>query len=403
MAGVEFAKFSLSNLSEMDIHFDLNKRKVCDHSNISIDKNLVEKDYFINASNWEEVKERINSTVEEADKKNPPKRVRKDRKHLFTLCVTCPPELEGTSQEDLFYKKAFEVLSQEVPIEAGEVHKDEKHQYYDTKKKSMEVSRNHCHFFGACLTNDGRINAHDLINQERCQRVNDVIQQMCLDEFGISYQTGLGRSGEKKTVEQLKAESETSYQAGLVKEKIQQQEQLSMEISQKISEIAEMNSIVQMNTSIIKKQDEKIITQKEAIQENEKVIEEQFSSIKTNKKKIREQEEKVTDLGNEIQTRQNTLESLCNSLFTRFKEAYEAVSKLLENFFQNETERYADVMTEMIEPMRTGSQAINVLERAVREKTEPEKKYIKQLETSTIKLEKLVEENEIDEDEEIEL
>jgi hypothetical protein len=251
MAGVEFAKYGGSALGELSVHFDNEIRadEKTVHSNVTINKELTYKNYYIGADSYQEIVEKIDNIIEEADAKNPPKRVRKDRKVWFSLEVPCPPELEGTDQEDIFYKKVFEMYKEYLPgLVGGVVNKDEKHEYLDSKK-GWVISRNHAHFLGASLTKDGRINTHDLITKEMCQKVNDDIQELCLKEWGISYQTGEGRQGAKKTVEQLKSESAVRLQEKLAKEGLdvvytmrQEKDTLQGELKEKTADLEKINS-----------------------------------------------------------------------------------------------------------------------------------------------------------------
>ncbi len=246
MAGVEFAKYGGSALGELSVHFDNDIRadEKTVHSNATINKELTCNNYYVNASSYQEIVDKIENIIEEADATNPPKRIRKDRKTWFSLEVPCPPELEGTDQEDIFYQKVFDMYKEYLPgLVAAVINKDEKHEYLDSKKGEWVISRNHGHFIGACLTKDGRINAHDLITKEMCQKVNDDIQSLCLKEGGISYQTGEGRQGAKKTVEQLKSESAVRLQEKLAKEGLdvvvnmrQEKETLQEEINDKSEE-----------------------------------------------------------------------------------------------------------------------------------------------------------------------
>ena len=246
MAGVEFRKYGSSSLGEMRCHFDNDVRadENTIHSNKTINKEETYKNYYIGASDYQEIVDKIDTIIEEADANNPPKRLRKDRKVSFSLEVPCPPELEGTDQEDIFYQKAFEMYKDYIPgLVGGVVNKDEKYRYLDSRKGEWVTTRNHIHLLGACLTEDGRINAHDLLTKEMCQKVNDDIQALCLSEWGISYQTGEGRQGTKKTVEQLKSESAVRLQEKLAKEGLdvvvnmrQEKETLQEEINNKSEE-----------------------------------------------------------------------------------------------------------------------------------------------------------------------
>lgn len=401
MAGVEFAKYSSGNLGELDIHFDLDKRKKCDHSNRDIDRTKVKHDYYIGVRDWEEAKDKIEETVRKADEENPPKRVRADRKHWFCLEVPCLPEIEGTGEEDVFYKMVFEMYKKYLPgLVGGEVHKDEKHTYFDPQKKEYVESLNHLHLFGACLTDDGRINAKSLISPEMCKRVNDDIQQLCLERYGVSYQTGEGRRGSKKTVEQLKAESEVSLQGQLAKEKIEivrakseEEQKLNASIEQKTEELTEKTTAIRVNEKVIVDQIEQINEQKEEISENEKTIEMQVGTMNTNKKKITEQVEKIEALETEYEKKKSNIEFLCENLMTRFYNCYKAICRLMACLFDEDKCEQADEVAEKTdEIIRTGRKSIEGIKRSIDKKEEPRQEHIETLKKADEDLEEILEE-----------
>ena len=271
MAGVEFGKYGASALGEMGVHYDTQLRMddTINHSNKDIDRTRTHLNYSIGVASWNELVEKCEKAATDADALNPPKRVRKDRKYYFSLEVYCPPELVDTPQEDEFFQKVYEMYKEYLPIQGGFVHKDERHEYYDSKKDEMVMSRDHMDLFGACITSDGRLNCHDLINKEMCQKVNDDIQAMCLKEFQVSYQTGEGRTGSYKSVEELKQESQVRLEEKLAKE----------EVTIKKNTIKEMDDIIKMNENIISSQDAQIEEQATTISQNNDVLETQKKAL----------------------------------------------------------------------------------------------------------------------------
>lgn len=403
MAGVEFAKFGGSAFGEMGIHFDneLRADERATHSNKTINRELTCNNYYIGATTYREIVERTTNLISETDAINPPKRVRKDRKVSFSLEVPCPPEIEGTDQEDVFYKKAFEMYKEYLPgITGAVVHKDEKHEYYDSKKDEYCVSRNHMHILGACLTKDGRINCRDLINTEMCQKVQDDIQTLCLQEWGISYQTGEGRSGSKKTVEQLKAESEVSLQGKLAREKIEtvrekseEEQKLNASIEQKTEELSEKTTAIQANEKVIVDQIEQINEQKEEISENEKTIEMQVGTMNTNKKKITEQVNKIEVLETEYERTKLNIEYLCENLMARFYNCYKAICKMLAHFLEaDKREQINEVADKTDDIIRTGRKSIEGIKRSIDKKEEPKQEHINTLKKVDEDLEEILDE-----------
>lgn len=302
MAGVEFAKYNLTQGHELGVHLDndIRSNKGINHSNITINKDLTHLNYYLGVNTYTELMSKIEEKVIYADQHHPNKRKSKKRKEMFSLEVPCPPELEGTPQEDDFYKKVYDMYKKMLPGIVGAcIHKDEKHEYYDSKKQEMMLSRNHMHILGACITKDGRCHTSDTITPEVCQKVQDDIQNLCLEEYGISYQTGEGRTGEKKTVEELKAESQVKLQEKLAKENLTVVEELREEKEILKAEVEESDAIVKMNENIIFQQDEQI-------SHNQEILNEILDNISKSKEELVEVKKEVSDT-NAILTKFNKL------------------------------------------------------------------------------------------------
>lgn len=259
MAGAEFAKFKQHQMAEMQVHFDQEIRGRVNHSNESIDPNLTQDNYYLGANSYEDMLRSMDNKITYADKYHPNQRQSNRRKECFTLEVPCPPELEDTPEEDKFYQLVYDMYSAYLPgIVGGCVHKDEKHDYYDSAKGDMVTSRNHMHIIGACITQDGRCHTSDTINKQMCQRVNDDIQALCLNTWGISYQTGEGRKGKKKTVEELKQQSQIALQQKLAKEGLIVVTEMRVEKKELENTIEDLSMLEQAYTANIQQQENTI-------------------------------------------------------------------------------------------------------------------------------------------------
>lgn len=278
MAGVEFKKYAMSQAGELEVHYDseIRANERVHHSNRNINPALTHLNYYIGASNYQDIVQRMERAVERADAEHPPQRVKKDRKHWYILNVPCPPELEGTKEEDIFYKKVYEMYREYLPIAGAAIHKDEGHEYYDYRKDKDVVSRNHMDIMGACITPDGRCNCKALISPQMCKKVNDDVQKMCLEEWGISYQTGEGRKGKYKSVEQLKQESQVALETKLAKEGLEVVQELRQEKKDLQKDVSELKEIEAATTSHISMQDKQI-------ERNQKTIDLQNAEIAAKK------------------------------------------------------------------------------------------------------------------------
>lgn len=367
MAGVEFAKLGSGSLGEMGVHFDNEIRGDArvHHSNETINQELTHLNSYIGVENYQELVERVQNIIEETDAKNPPKRVRKDRKVSFSLEIPCPPQLEGTDQEDIFYQKTFEMYKELLPGTVGMViHKDEKHEYYDSKKDAMVVSRNHAHLLGACLTNDERINCKDLINQEMCQKANDMIQDLCLKEWGISYQTGEGRVGKRKSVEELKQESQVSLQDKLAKENLQ----VVCEAREEVEELEDKKKTLTNeieDLKLIKEVDERQVKEKDKeLEQIEVKISRNQAYLGTLQEKVEETITELDKVQNKLKTRQSLVEKFddaLKNLFTRFNKAYTQMQKIFDHWIKADLKKYKELVNKADKPIQKGNKAMETL------------------------------------------
>ena len=360
MAGVEFSKQGTSALGEMSVHFDneIRGNSKINHSNINIDPSLTRLNYYIGVESYEEIVHKIEEKIKEADAINPPKRLRKDRKTWFSLDVPCPPELEGTLEEDKFFQMYFDLLKENgLPVIAVIIHKDEKHQYYDRNKKEMSSSRDHGHYMGACITKDGRCNCKDLINPEMCRKVQDLIQEMCLKEWGFSYQTGEGRRGRHKTVEQLKQESQIALQEKLARENVDvvfRMRQEKKELAKSIEELDEARKI----------KEEMVALQNTTIDKNEAKIADQHIIINDQEQAISDKEQQKHDLDIQINIKTRIIEKLNDALTNlvgRFKDTCIRLFELLGHWVDKDINTYEEIRKKMEAPLNKGKTAIRVL------------------------------------------
>lgn len=347
MAGVDFKKYGSSSFGEMSVHFDneIRGNANVEHSNSTINKDLTHLNYYIGVKSYSELVDKCDELITKTDAINPP-RPRKDRRVAFSLYVSCPPELEGTDQEDIFYQKVFSMYKTYLPGLIGAVvHKDEKHEYYDSKKGKFCISRNHMHVLGACLTNDGRINCKSLLTRAMCKKVNDDIQEFCLNEWGISYQTGEGRKGAKKTVEQLKAESEVALQAKLAKEGLTL-------ISEKKKELKAVETSI-VDLTILEQ------TKQESLQSLQEQLNEVNDELTVKQAEVTALNTKV----NQLHSIYQKIKKAFDTLFNKFSQTVSKIDTFLATYRHQNPKKYEEVLTKAEPSIQKGKTAIETLEK----------------------------------------
>ena len=146
---------------------------------------------------------------------------RKDRMDVCFLEIPFPKELSGFDTET--YEKGQRWIvrvvecirdvyrgKMDITILPGVVHVDEVHDYYHVEKDMMRESVFHAHI--PCMTvntETGSFNGKWFSSREHMRKVNNSIQKMSMEEFGVSFLTG-EKYKSLKTVERLKAESEAA-------------------------------------------------------------------------------------------------------------------------------------------------------------------------------------------------
>lgn len=233
MAGVNWKKVTTQTAGAMKRHLGQYEREHGNHSNEHIDKKLSHLNYCIGCDDFSDAFTAMKKRVAEVDKLHPPDRKRADRKTACFLEIPCPNELRLQGKSDDFFAKSFEVMQEffgEENVHGGFVHKDELHEYRD-KDGSLKMSMEHMHLLvsayaewqqkdkktGEMVERKG-INGKNFETRPRLNKLNDMMQEMCQSEFGVSFNTG--EKPQKKSVERLKNESALREKADALRDEV---------------------------------------------------------------------------------------------------------------------------------------------------------------------------------------
>ncbi len=250
MASIDIAKMEPAALMGLDVHFENSIRMRAKHSNFEIDTSRTDQNYFLGCTSWRDAADRIGDFVQQTDERQPPKRVRKDRKTWLSIYIPCPKAISdlGPEAERQFFEEVYALLDMEIPsgLFGGVIHLDEQHTYKDhydkeTKEWIDAESLNHGHYWAAAYTPEKGINCSTLCSPEFFKHLQDAVQAMVMEQFGISYQTGdykrtKDQARYKKTVEELKLQS-TQYEVQAVQ---QQLDNITAKISEKQNELQQV-------------------------------------------------------------------------------------------------------------------------------------------------------------------
>lgn len=319
MASVNWKKVTTQTAGAMKRHFGQYERENGNHSNEHIDKKLSHRNYCIGCDDFSDAFNAMKKRVAEVDKMYPPDRKRADRKTACFLEIPCPNELRLQGKSDDFFAKSFEVMQEffgEENVHGGFVHKDELHEYRD-KDGSLKMSMEHMHLLVSCYTEwqqkDRKtgemverkgINGKNFETRPRLNKLNDMMQEMCQSEFGVSFNTG--EKPQKKSVERLKTESALREKADALRDEVsaltEQVKDLQTQADNMVSSFAPAPTKIEKN--IFGK--EKVVEKSEAEMELEK----QMTAAKivlSNKAKVERDQQQIVKEKRALSAREESL------------------------------------------------------------------------------------------------
>ncbi len=134
--------------------------------------------------------------------------IRKDRVTCFGLNVPVPQGLQADKEVEWFGKVRDIIKAQYGADNVLQcyIHRDEKHTYKNAETGQNCESRTHGHFY-VIPEHNGKLNGKWFSNRANINKLNNSIQDMTQSDYGLKFMDGSKRKS-KKTVEQLKNESE---------------------------------------------------------------------------------------------------------------------------------------------------------------------------------------------------
>lgn len=210
MASVDWQKSTIGAVASMSAHFDNERRKEAEHSNKDIDVTKTDQNVTIGGS-FSEIVTRLKERVAELDAKNPPKRIRSDRKTALLLEVKVPQQITDAGKAEEFCRAAFSEIEKNLGkgnAVGAFVHLDEVHDYYDARTGTIKTSLVHMHVVAVPVAN-GRVNAKECQTRARMKSMNTAIDKLCAERYNCRYLTGdeqeCGVSVEKLKAQTAKA------------------------------------------------------------------------------------------------------------------------------------------------------------------------------------------------------
>lgn len=214
MASVDWLKLTKPKAGAMRVHLGKRERMERNHSNKDIDKSRSDQNYFIGCDDYIDAYNAMCKRVDEVDEVSPPKRINKDRVVGCMLEAKCPQSIFDMGRSQEFFEKLYGVYKDFFGAEnvhGSCVHVDEMHGYIENGVEKISLAHSHTlvSAYAEWTDKSGErkgINGKNFETKARLTALNNAVDKMCREEFGVEYLIGEGKNG--KTVEQLKAESQ---------------------------------------------------------------------------------------------------------------------------------------------------------------------------------------------------
>ena len=158
--------------------------------------------------------ERLKRRVEEIDKAEPPKRIRKDRVTEVAFYVPAPDGLPS-EKEPAFFRLAYEEIAKMCGgpdnVSRMKIHRDEVHEYTDPLTKERKTSRVHAHVIGIPYVKGKGVNCKTFMSRQALRDLQKRVDDRCRSEIGVNFMDG-SRQKSRGTVEDLKRASARTEQ-----------------------------------------------------------------------------------------------------------------------------------------------------------------------------------------------
>ena len=258
------------------------------HSNKNINPELSSGNFHVGCNSFKEAMDNAEKRLKEVDKVLPPKRLKKDRIEVLLVNIPCPREITEQGRTKEFFDKVNDCMKEyfgEENWHGMEVHVDEVHGYYDRHKHEQCMSLEHAHGVATPFVEGKGVNAKGFMTKANLSRATQVVDEMCLKEFGVSYRTY--QDPQHKSIEELKSETN-----------------IARNEMQKV--IDTQNKMIDQNRDTIVKQTDKITENQMEMMELDTALQDMRSenrSLQTVNDKLRTENESLrTTLGEKNQS-----------------------------------------------------------------------------------------------------
>ena len=312
MASVDWQKATTQKAGAMIKHNGKAERVAVKHSNKDIDTSKSHLNIYIGADDYKPMLDKVKERIKEVDKKYPPKRDMGDRRITCILLeVPVPQGIADKGKAEDFLRKSLKVIEDFFGAEnVGGLcgHFDEQHPYTD-KDGQEKISLIHGHIPVAAYaewtdkkTGEKRcgINGKHCETRERLTALNKAMDEMCIREYSISYNTG--ETPERKSVERLKRETELRAEEDRLKKNIQEKTIKLDELEKDVIMAEAQSEIAQKEAEELSTQVNELTTARdETTAENER-LKVEHSTLSADNVRLKTENESIEVRNKEIKT-----------------------------------------------------------------------------------------------------
>lgn len=158
--------------------------------------------------------ERLRARVEEIDRAEPPKRIRKDRVTMVAFEVPVPEGLPADKEAKFFslaYREIARMCGGANNVSTMRIHRDEVHEYTDPLTKERKTSRVHAHVVGIPYVKGRGVNCKQFMSRQALRDLQKRIDDKCRSDLGVQFMDG-SRQRSRGSVEDLKRASARTEQ-----------------------------------------------------------------------------------------------------------------------------------------------------------------------------------------------
>lgn len=278
------------------------------HSNKDIDKGRTADNISLGAmGSYGEACRAYDARLAELDAQ-PGANKRKDRVTMVGLCIPAPPGLDDQTAAQ-WLTDAYNIVCEEMGEQnmiGGSIQVDEQHEYVDARTGKTVMSRQHLHAY-SIPEKDGKLNAKAVTARWRMKNMNNRIEAMSQEKYGLPWMTGEGRKSDK-SMDELKADSAKAAQeqaeqeaSKIVEQARQEADRIAQDTAQTVQEASERLEAVKAKEEAAKASEEATearLSLKEArLNLREAELNEKAAGLEEREKGLKEQEKALKEQG----------------------------------------------------------------------------------------------------------